>query len=686
MTRSIYVMAPEGQTGKSVVALGIVDALTREVESVGVFRPIIKGTEPDQILTALLRQPAVQQEYDESYGVTYQDVRRDADEALATIVRRYGEVAGHFDAVVILGSDYRDALGAPELGLNARIAANLNAPVAFCVSARGRSPEEVVQYARSSMEELKKHHATTIAVIPTRVPPGHEKEYRNAVGAAWSDVVAGVIPDHRVLAAPVLAAQVEAVEGRLVAGREDMLQHDSQTVIVGAMTLPNLLARLEPEATVIMPGDRTEMIPGLLMAQTSGAFPQLAGLILTGGYEVPHSIQQLITSVPHELPIAVTELGTYTTAERLFRLEGMMTSSDRKTELGRRLFSEFVDAGALLGAMHVDRAEIRTPVMFEYQLNEMARRDKRRIVLPESGDDRILEAASIVLRRGTADIILLGDPTEVKAHALASGYSLEGAEIIDMATPELVERFSEEYMRLRAAKGVTVEQAKEKMADPSYFGTMMVHLGLADGMVSGAANTTANTIRPSLEFVKTKPGVSVVSSSFLMCMSDRVDVYGDCAVNPDPTAEQLADIAISSAQTAVAFGIEPRVAMLSYSTGSSGAGADVDKVREATDLVRLRAPHLKVEGPIQFDAAVDPDVGSKKMPGSDVAGQATVFIFPDLNTGNNTYKAVQRSAGALAVGPVLQGLNKPVNDLSRGALVDDIVNTIAITAIQAQNN
>ena len=679
-------MAPEGQTGKSVVALGIVDALTREVESVGVFRPIIKGTEPDQILTALLRQPAVQQEYDESYGVTYQDVRRDADEALATIVRRYGEVAGHFDAVVILGSDYRDALGAPELGLNARIAANLNAPVAFCVSARGRSPEEVVQYARSSMEELKKHHATTIAVIPTRVPPGHEKEYRNAVGAAWSDVVAGVIPDHRVLAAPVLAAQVEAVEGQLVAGREDMLQHDSQTVIVGAMTLPNLLARLEPEATVIMPGDRTEMIPGLLMAQTSGAFPQLAGLILTGGYEVPHSIQQLITSVPHELPIAVTELGTYTTAERLFRLEGMMTSSDRKTELGRRLFSEFVDAGALLGAMHVDRAEIRTPVMFEYQLNEMARRDKRRIVLPESGDDRILEAASIVLRRGTADIILLGDPTEVKAHALASGYSLEGAEIIDMATPELVERFSEEYMRLRAAKGVTVEQAKEKMADPSYFGTMMVHLGLADGMVSGAANTTANTIRPSLEFVKTKPGVSVVSSSFLMCMSDRVDVYGDCAVNPDPTAEQLADIAISSAQTAVAFGIEPRVAMLSYSTGSSGAGADVDKVREATDLVRLRAPHLKVEGPIQFDAAVDPDVGSKKMPGSDVAGQATVFIFPDLNTGNNTYKAVQRSAGALAVGPVLQGLNKPVNDLSRGALVDDIVNTIAITAIQAQNN
>ena len=679
-------MAPEGQTGKSVVALGIVDALTREVESVGVFRPIIQaGSQQDAILSALLRQPAVHQEYEESYGVTYEDVRANADEALATIVRRYGEIAGHFDAVVILGSDFRDALGAPELGLNARIAANLNAPVAFTVSARTRSAEEVVQFARSSLEELKKHHAQTIAVIPTRVPTGHEAEYANAVRAAWPDVVAGVIPDHRVLAAPLLGAQVKAVEGRLIVGRDDMLQHDSQTVIVGAMTLPNLLARLEPEATVIMPGDRTEMIPGLLLAQSSGSFPQLAGLILTGGYEVPETIMRLITSVPHELPIAVTELGTYTTAERLFRLEGMMTSSERKTELGRRLFSEFVDAGALLGAMHVDRAEIRTPVMFEYQLNEMARRDKRRIVLPESGDDRILEAASIVLRRGTADIILLGDPTDVKARALASGYSLEGAEIIDMATPELVEQFSEEYARLRSAKGVTVEQAKEKMTDPSYFGTMMVHLGLADGMVSGAANTTANTIRPSLEFVKTRPGVSVVSSSFLMCMADRVDVYGDCAVNPDPTAEQLADIAISSAETAVAFGIEPRVAMLSYSTGTSGAGADVDKVRQATDLVRLRAPELKVEGPIQFDAAVDPTVGLKKMPGSEVAGRATVFIFPDLNTGNNTYKAVQRSAGALAVGPVLQGLNKPVNDLSRGALVDDIVNTIAITAIQAQH-
>src|SRR5699024_4781170 len=242
------------------------------------------------------------------------------------------------------------------------------------------------------------------------------------------------------------------------------------------------------------------------------------------------------------------------------------------------------------------------------------------------------------------------------------------------------------YAELRAHKGVTLDQARERMGDPSYFGTMMVHLGMADGMVSGAINTTANTIRPSLEFVKTKPGVSVVSGSFLMAMSNRVVVYADCAVNPDPAAEQLADIAISSAETAQAFDVEPRIAMLSYSTGDSGTGADVDKVREATALVRERAPHLKVEGPIQFDAAVDATVAAKKMPDSEVAGRATVFIFPDLNTGNNTYKAVQRTSGAVAIGPVLQGLNKPVNDLSRGALVDDIVSTITITAIQAQNS
>ena len=457
-------------------------------------------------------------------------------------------------------------------------------------------------------------------------------------------------------------------------------------VLLCAMTLPKVLDRLFTEATVVVPSDRSELIPGILLAHTSGAFPQLTGMILVGGYETPESVRKLMDTVHHELPIGVTELGTYTTAERLFHLRGVMSNSPRKVEVGRRLFNERVDIRALMDRMKLAPASITTPLMFEFQLNEMARRHKRTIVLPEASDDRILEAASIVLRRGTAGIILLGDPTVVKQRATQLGFVLDGAEIVDPTDPELMDRFAAEYSRLRAHKGVTLDQAREKLKDLSYVGTMMVHTGMAHGMVSGAVNTTANTIRPSLEFIKTKPGVKVVSSSFLMCMPDRVDVYGDCAVNPDPTAEELAGIAISSAETARTFGIDPRVAMLSYSTGTSGSGAGVDKVAKATEIVRELEPGLKVAGPIQFDAAVDPTVGQKKMPGSEVAGRATVFIFPDLNTGNNTYKAVQRSAGAVAIGPVLQGLNKPVNDLSRGALVEDIVNTIAITAIQAQHS
>ncbi|MFV0405290.1 MAG: phosphate acetyltransferase [Propioniciclava sp.] len=686
MTHSVYVMAPEEKTGKSVVALGILDALTRTVASIGVFRPIVHAGVDDDMIQVLIKQPAVNQTAAEAAGVTYAEVHADPEEALARILRRYAEIAAQNEAVVIVGSDYDDITVSTELSFNARIAANLNVPVALTVSAQDRTPQQVAQVAQGTIAELVHQHAKTISVIATRVPEDAEEPYAEALRAALPQQIVGILPAHPLLTAPTFASQVEAVDGRLLFGRDEQIQRESRSVLVAAMTLPNVLRRLEIESTLIMPGDRSEMIPGVLLAHASGAFPQLTGLILVGGYDIPDPVKELISTVHHELPIALTDLGTSRTAMALAGLESTISNSPRKVELGQRLAREHIDTAALLEAMALAPAPIRTPLMFEYQLTESARKDLRRIVLPESGDERILEAASIVLQRGTANITLLGDAITIKNRASALGYSLDGADVVAMDDPELVAKFSAEYATLRAKKGVTLEQAREKMLDPSYFATMMVHFGMADGMVSGAVNTTANTIRPSLEFIKTKPGVSVVSSSFLMCLEDRVHVYGDCAVNPDPTAEQLADIAISSAATAAAFGIEPRVAMLSYSTGESGSGADVDKVRAATELVKERAPELLVEGPIQFDAAVDPTVGGKKMPGSEVAGRATVFIFPDLNTGNNTYKAVQRSAGALAVGPVLQGLNKPVNDLSRGALVDDIVNTIAITAIQAQHS
>jgi phosphate acetyltransferase len=686
--RSVYVASPEGLTGKSAVALGLLDALTREVGSVGVFRPLTTagsdGDDIDLIVDLLVHQPGISQTYDEAIGVTYEAARQDADEALHVIVERFGQLTDRFEVILVVGSDYRDVATGTELSFNAKIAANLGSPVVLVVHGRERSPEKIRAAAHSAMAELRANHAHTVAVIANRVDHDAVDAVRQALGDL-EEVVTAAIPESTLLSAPTFRALVEAADGELVLGSQTWMDREALGVIVAAMSLPHVLDRLVPDVAVIAASDRTDLLPGLMLAHQSGTFPALAGILLTGGYEMPETIRRLSEGVQQHLPIALTELGTFTTAERAMRVRGPITKdSSRKIETARRAFAEQVDQAALLAAIDISGSHVRTPLMFEYQLMQRARADRQRIVLPESQDDRILEAAAILLRRGVADLTLLGEENVVHARASALGLDLDEASIVSPFDADLVERFAAAYAEARAHKGMTVERAREIVTDISYFGTLMVHLGLADGMVSGAVNTTAHTIRPALEFVKTKPGVSTVSSVFLMCLADRVLVYGDCAVIPEPTTEQLADIAISSAETARQFGIEPRVAMLSYSTGTSGSGADVEKVRAATALVSTRSPDLLLEGPIQYDAAVDPEVGRTKLPDSPVAGRATVFIFPDLNTGNNTYKAVQRSANAVAIGPVLQGLRKPVNDLSRGALISDIVNTVAITAIQAQ--
>ena len=687
MSRSVYIASPEGFTGKSAVALGLLDALTREVDSVGVFRPLTTSSgsdDVDLIVDLLVNQPGISQTYEEAIGVTYDAAREDADEALHIIVERFGQLSDRFDVILVVGSDYTDVASGTELSFNAKIAANLGSPVVLVVHGRERTPEQILAAAESAIAELRANHAHTVAVIANRVDHDAAEAIRNTF-KKLAEVVTAAIPESPLLSAPTFRALAEAAEARLVLGTESWMDREAMGVIVAAMSLPHVLDRLIADAAVIAPSDRTDLIPGLMLAHQSGTFPPLAGILLTGGYQLPDSIRRLAEGVEQDLPIALTDLGTFTTAERLMRVRGPITKdSSRKIETAHRAFAEQVDQAALLAAIDVSASDVRTPLMFEYQLMERARADRQRIVLPESEDDRILEAAAILLRRGVADLILLGEETKVRAQASALGLDLDEATIVSPLETELVEKFAAAYAEARAHKGMTLERARDIVTDISYFGTMMVHLGLADGMVSGAVNTTAHTIRPALEFVKTKPGVSTVSSVFLMCLADRVLVYGDCAVIPEPTTEQLADIAMSSADTAQQFGIDPRVAMLSYSTGTSGSGAEVEKVRAATALVAERAPHLLLEGPIQYDAAVDPDVARTKLPNSVVAGRATVFIFPDLNTGNNTYKAVQRSAHAIAIGPVLQGLRKPVNDLSRGALVSDIVNTVAITAVQAQ--
>jgi phosphate acetyltransferase len=692
MATSVYITSAEGHSGKSSIALGVLDTLSRDVPRIGVFRPIARSTaERDYVLELLLAHDAVDLEYDEAVGVSYEDVHDDPDAALSRIVERFKAVERKVDTVVIVGSDYTDVGSPTELSFNARIAANLGAPVLLVLTGRrtdetgGRTADEMRQIAELSFPELANEHAHTLAVIVNRADPAE----LDAIVATTSEAVGGLpvwaIPEDPYLIAPTMSAIMRATDGHLVKGDETLLQREALGVVVSAMSMENVLVRLTEGAVVVVPGDRSEVLLAVLLANSSETFPSIAGIVLNGGFEVSSTISRLIEGLGGDLPIISTELGTYATATKITQTRGRLAAdSQRKLDTALALFEKHVDRRALVAALGAGGSAVVTPLMFEYELLERARSDRKRIVLPEGSDDRILRAASTLLSRQVADLVILGDEAEIRARAAALGIDLEAATVTSPFDPELRERFAVEYARLRAHKGVTVEFARDVVTDVSYFGTMMVHHGLADGMVSGAAHTTAHTIRPGFEVIKTKPGVGVVSSVFFMALADRVLVYGDCAVVPDPSSDQLADIAISSAGTAGQFGIDPRVAMLSYSTGESGSGADVEKVRAATSVVREREPQLLVEGPIQYDAAADAAVAKAKMPDSQVAGRATVFVFPDLNTGNNTYKAVQRSAGAVAIGPVLQGLNKPINDLSRGALVRDIVNTVAITAIQAQ--
>jgi phosphate acetyltransferase len=680
---SIYVASPEGETGKSTIALGIVHRLAAIVPRVGVFRPIARRENTDYILELLLASSTAGLAYDDCVGVSYQRLHSDTDAAIADIVDRYHHVAARCDAVVIVGSDYTDVATPTELSVNARIAVNLGAPVVLSVRGFGRTPEEIAGAIELCLTELSAQHAHTAAVVANRCEPDQLAAVARACAGLGPQVY--VLPEEPLLVAPTVAELCSAVAGTVVHGDASLMAREVMDVMVAGMTADHVLERLSEGAAVITPGDRSDVVLAVASAHAAEGFPSMSAIILNGGLPLHREVARLVTGLGLRLPVIATDLDTFATASAVANTRGRVTADSQiKIDTAIELMERHVDVADLLARLAIPIPTVTTPQMFAYQLMERARADRQRIVLPEGDDDRILQAAGRILRRGLADLTILGDESEVRSRAAELGVDLGAATVINPHTSELCEKFAAQYAELRKHRGVTLEQARETICDVSYFGTMLVHNDIVDGMVSGAAHTTAHTVKPCFEIIKTLPGVSTVSSIFLMCLADRVLAYGDCAIVPDPTAEELADIAISSALTASQFGIDPRVAMLSYSTGESGSGAGVDKVRAATELVRQRDPELLVEGPIQYDAAVDPVVAAAKMPDSTVAGRATVLIFPDLNTGNNTYKAVQRSAGAIAIGPVLQGLNKPVNDLSRGALVEDIVYTVAITAIQAQ--
>jgi phosphate acetyltransferase len=688
VTRSVYVTGIDRGDGRQVVELGVMELLTRQVDRVGVFRPLVHD-DPDRLFELLRARYRLSQDPATVYGMDYHEAsalqaEQGTDELVSTLVERFHLVARDYDVVLVLGTDFADTQFPDELALNARLANEFGASVIPVVGGRKQTSESVLAETRNAYRAYDGLGCDVLAMVTNRVAREDREEIAQQL-ATRLPVPCYVVPDEPALSAPTVAQITHALGGRVLLGDDSGLARDALDFVFGGAMLPNFLKALTPGALVVTPGDRADLVIGALAAHSAGT-PPIAGVLLTLNEVPSDGILTLAARLAPGTPVVSVAGNSFPTAGELFALEGKLNAATpRKAETALGLFERYVDTGDLLRRVSAPSSDRLTPMMFEHTLLERARSDKRRIVLPEGTEPRVLHAAEVLLRRGVCELTLLGPEDQIRKRAADLGIDLSAAQLIDPGTSELRDRFAEKYAELRAHKGMTVELAYDVVADVNYFGTLMVQAGLADGMVSGAVHSTAATIRPAFEIIKTKPDADIVSSVFFMCLADKVLVYGDCAVNPDPNAEQLADIAVQSAATAEQFGVAARIAMLSYSTGTSGSGADVDKVREATELVRLRRADLRIEGPIQYDAAVEPSVAATKMPESEVAGRASVLIFPDLNTGNNTYKAVQRSAGAIAVGPVLQGLRKPVNDLSRGALVSDIVNTVAITAIQAQN-
>ncbi len=693
--KAIYIATIEANSGKSIIALGLMHLLLGRMARVGYFRPIIndypEGVQDNHIAT-ILSYFKIPMQYEEAYACTRSEVvqknsRNQEDQILDKIIAGYKAVESKFDFVLVEGTDFVGEGAIIEWDFNVLIAKNLGIPAIIISSGRSKGIEEFENSLVLACDSFADRGVKVLMVVANKIESkNREMVLQRLEKELPGDTIIAAIPHNPALANPSIREIVTALNGIVLFG-EDHLDNRVGHFGVGAMQLRNYLTYMGPDTLVITPGDRADIILGALQANISKNYPTVSGIFLTGGLLPEESITRLIEGLSEVVPIISVQQGTYAATNEIGAVKPRIyPENHRKIERSLKDFSRFLPEDALAERLITFRANGITPRMFQYNLLKMAQSRRKRIVLPEGTDERILRATRQLIQIQAVDITLLGNIAEIhkKVDVLGIDLDLNKVQIIDpMDSPDAAD-YANTLYELRKHKNMDPATARDLMEDVSYYGTMMVYKGHADGMVSGAVHTTQHTIRPALQFVKTKPGVSLVSSVFFMLLSDRVVVFGDCAINPNPTAEELATIAITSADTTLAFGLEARIAMLSYSSGSSGQGADVDRVREATALVRKMRPDLKVEGPIQYDAAVDLKVGKSKLPDSEVAGRATVFVFPDLNTGNNTYKAVQRETGALAIGPVLQGLNKPVNDLSRGCTQEDVFNTVVITAIQAQ--
>lgn len=695
MSKGIYVATIEPNSGKSVVVLGLMRMLLGKTAKVGYFRPIIEDTkvgETDNHINTVISYFEIDINYKKTFAFTRSQVldlynQGKSGDVIDEVIRKYKYLEDHFDFILVEGTDFSHENSSLELDINLLIAKNLGLPAIIVSQGDGKSLTEVVDNVQLAHDTFKEE-VDVLSIMTNKIAVNDVASLKSLLKTrinSGTDIT--VIPKIKSLASPTIKEITKKLEGTILFG-EDMLNNQSDNFSVGAMQLRNYLTHLKENAVVITPGDRADIILGALQAHISKNYPKISGIILTGGLIPEEPILKLIEGLSSVVPIISVKRGTFSTTNIIGKIKSRIYAENiEKIETSIATFEQHVATEKLSEDLVTFKSEIFTPRMFQYNLLQRALKDKKHIVLPEGYDERILRAAARLIDARVVDLTLIGEKDKIQERLIRYDIPLNINDI-NIVFPQESPYFQDyvnTFYELRKHKNVNLDMARDAMSDVSYFATMMIYKGHADGMVSGAIHTTAHTLRPALQFIKTKPGVNIVSSVFFMCLEDRVSIFGDCAINPNPNAEQLAEIAISSAKTAQEFGVEPKVAMLSYSSGASGKGEDVERVRKATEIAKEKEPNLKIEGPIQYDAAVDMRIGKSKLPDSEVAGQASVLIFPDLNTGNNTYKAVQRETGALAIGPMLQGLNKPVNDLSRGCTADDIYSTVIITAIQAQD-
>ena len=691
-TSSLYIASIEPQSGKLLIILGLMELLTRRIEKVAFFRPVIEQSNgSDNDINLIRDKYCPDMSYQDCYGFEFEEVKTLASqgkmkEFYEKLLIHFNKLHERYDFVLCEGLNSSGFLSLFDNDINLEIAKNLGSPFAGVINGIDQEAREVLEEITIAENIILKSGCTHFSTFVNRLSPDTFQALETDENLINASTPVFLLAEENELDKPTLADIQKGLNASCVLGSSEDLYRVVKQFKIATMTVEHFLNYIEDGDLIIVGGDRADILLASVGTLSSQHYPNLSGILLTGGFTPEANMLKLLQGIDISVPILSVPYDTFETTRRIEQVPAEITpDNQRKIALGLGVFDAHIDTESIIKQAEIAVSSIMTPIMFEHGLFERAKTRRMNIVLPEASDERILRAVEILLRRQVVDITLLGNETEILTQSASLGLNIETATIIDPKHSELLIPYTETLFELRRHKGLTMEGAADIMADVSYFATMMVHKGQADGMVSGAIHTTGDTIRPALQIIKTSPGISVVSSVFIMCFETEVLVYGDCAINPEPNAEQLSEICISSAETAAMFGIEPRVAMLSYSTGSSGKGKDVDKVREATLIAQKKRPDLLIEGPIQYDAAISPEVAKAKIPDSKMAGRASVFIFPDLNTGNNTYKAVQRSSGAIAIGPVLQGLKKPVNDLSRGCLVADIINTVAITAIQAQS-